>query len=369
MFQNVKKREGRRGFPIHGYVGANGGGKSCAMVWDTLPSLEAGRPVLSTVRLLDYQNPRDCDGCDSNGHDRPVYGPLQLMTDETAVADMLDAGCDVVADALGSPIGFREVVSWGVHKQAHPLWIPFTDWQQLLDAHGCDVLMDEVTGVASSRESMGLPAAVANTLVQMRRADVQIRWSAPAWARADKIIRETSQSVTYCVGRMPKRPVGSVKVEEGDPEDDNPQSSKGKKTRVPVESRMWRQRRLFTWKTYSAMDFEDFTAGKREQLRPEVRDLHWGPSSPAFLAYDTYDSVATIGTVSDAGTCYRCGGTRRRPQCSCDSDSGPARRPRTARGTRAPAKRSEQGAGRTTSADADVPATQLEHGPGVPALG
>ena len=43
----------RRGFPIMAYVGPNGGGKSLAMVKDTVPSLRAGRRVLSTVRLLD----------------------------------------------------------------------------------------------------------------------------------------------------------------------------------------------------------------------------------------------------------------------------------------------------------------------------
>jgi hypothetical protein len=49
MFRNAGKRARRRVMPIHGYVGSNGGGKSAAMVWDTLPSLLAGRRVLSGV--------------------------------------------------------------------------------------------------------------------------------------------------------------------------------------------------------------------------------------------------------------------------------------------------------------------------------
>lgn len=249
-FQNPTKRRLRRAWPIHGFCGPNGGGKSAGMIWDTLPTLLSGRPVLSTVRLLDFENPRPCEGCNLAGH---AHG----------------------------------------HQQAHPLWIPFTDWSQLLDAEKCDVLMDEVTGVASSRESQAMPAPVANKLVQLRRADVVVRWSAPNWARADKIIRECSQAVTHCVGYMPQQ----VQSEDGE--------------------RLWRNRRLFNWKTYDAAQFEDFTVGKREQLRPMVSDWHWGPSSPVFDAYDTFDSVLSIGTVTDSGRCYRCGGRRRVPQCNC----------------------------------------------------
>ena len=312
MFQNTRKRETRRAFPITGYVGANGGGKSAAMVWDTLPSLESGRPVLSTVRLLDYDDPRPCDGCEEEGHLRPVYGP-PLIGDALAayVQRVADAeGCDPsevpdsaipVRDSNGFPL--REVIGSEVHRQAHPLYVPLREWQQLLDARSCDVLLDEVTGIASSRESQGMPAPVANKLVQLRRADVVVRWSAPAWARADKIIRECSQSVTYCRGFFSK-----THRDEGG-------------------ARLWSQRRLFKWSTYDAMAFEDFTAGKREDLSTEVTDWHWGPKSPAFVAYDTYDAVSTVGTVSDAGRCYRCGGRRPIPSCSCE-DHAPTRRGR-----------------------------------------
>lgn len=262
MFQNVKKRAQRRGWPIMGYVGPNGGGKTAAMVWDTLPSLEAGRRVLSTVRLLDYLNPRLCD--DHYGCDHPEH-----------------------------------LASHGLitHMAAHPLWVKFTSWEQLLDARGMDVLMDEVTGVGSSRESQSMPAPVANALVQQRRADNVIRWSSPAWARADKIIRETSQAVTDCRGYLPKRVPGET------------------------DDRAWKSRRLFKWSTYDAAFFEDFTVGKREALSPMETDWHYGPRSPVFAAYDTFDAVSTIGTVTDSGRCYRCGGRRSIPACSCPKDA------------------------------------------------
>lgn len=267
MFQNVRKRRQRRGFPIMGYVGANGGGKTAAMVWDTLPTLAAGRPVLSTVRLLDWENPRLCD-------------------DET---------CGHMDHEFGVAVN---------HMAAHPGYVRFDAWDQLLDFRRGDVLMDEVTGVASSRESHSMPAIVANLLVQMRRADIVIRWSAPKWSRADKIIRECSLGATHCRGFFPVR----IDGEDG-------------------EERAWRARRMFSWRTYDAADFDDFSDGKREAVDNVLADWHWGPKSPVFQAYDTFDAVSVIGTVSETGTCYRCGGTRARPKCSCEpaKSRGPRR--------------------------------------------
>lgn len=253
-----RARARRRSLPIHAYVGPNGSGKSASAVWDSLPSLDVGRTVLSTVRLLDWRNPRPCD-------------------DETCT----------------SP-------DHATHRAAHPAYVPLTEWHQLLDAERCDVIMDEVTGVASSRESSGMPAAVANLLVQLRRRDVVMRWTAPAWSRADKIIRETSQAVTYCRGYLA--------VESGDAD------------------RMWRQRRLFRWTTYDAAEFEEFTAGKREQLRPEIGQWFWGPGSDVFDAYDTMDAVATIGHVLDTGRCATCGGRRTAPACTCEDHAARRRR-------------------------------------------
>jgi zona occludens toxin (predicted ATPase) len=56
----VTKREQRRSEEIHFYAGTNGGGKSFAAVYDTIPTLQLGRPVLSTVRLLDPVNRACC---------------------------------------------------------------------------------------------------------------------------------------------------------------------------------------------------------------------------------------------------------------------------------------------------------------------
>lgn len=225
-------RTSRRQAPIHAYIGANGSGKSLAMVHDTLPSLQAGRRVLSTVRLLD-----------------PMTG------------------------------------------QPHAAYERLTDWQQIMEAEHCDVLFDEVVGIASARESQGMPVQVANLLVQLRRRDVVLRWSAPAWARADKIIRETTQAVTVCKGYL------------GKPDKDSP--------------RLWTPRRLFRWRTYAAIDFDQASQNQIEKVHSSGAAWFWGPNSLAFASYDTLDSVERVGDVLDSGRCVHCGGRRSVPRCAC----------------------------------------------------
>lgn len=272
LFRSGKGRGIRRGFPIIAAVGPNGSGKTACMIWDLLPSLEAGRPVLSTVRILDYLNPRLCD----------------------------DSSCEAEDHAT--------------HGAAHPGYIPFTEWHQFMDFYSGDILMDEVTGVASSRESHSMPGPVSNLLNQLRRRDVTLRWTAPSWGRADTIIRSCTQAVVSCRGFLPVDvPVGPDEAE-----------------------RVWKHRRLFAWKTFDAYAFEDFTAGTRERLKAWNTELHWGPGSPVFSAYDTFDQVLAIGSVSESGRCMTCGGRRQAPSCSCAGYVKPSRAPREGAAARGP---------------------------------
>jgi hypothetical protein len=244
----------RRGVPIHAYIGHNGGGKSLAAVYDSLLSLAAGRPVLSTVRLLDTEHPRPCPGCNDPAH------------------------------AAG-------------HQAAHPLYVPFHDFRQLLTWRDGDVFMDEVTGIASSRESAGMPVQVANYLPQLRRRNVVLRWTSPAWARADKIIREVTQGVTVCSGHLAVR----------------------RETPPGQAPRLWLDRRLFRWRTFDASAFDEYTRHAADRLRPMVSQWFWRPGSLAETAYDTFDPVLALGTASEAGLCMVCGGRRTHPKCGCDT--------------------------------------------------
>jgi len=233
----AKAREARRAAAIHAYVGPNGGGKSLAMVYDSIPSLQAGRRVLSTVRLLDPET--------------------------------------------GEP---------------HPLYVPLTTWEQLLSFEGGDLLLDEVQGVVSSRAHQSLPPAVLTQLLQMRRRDVVVRWTAPSYARADVVLREVTLAVTYCKGYRP--------VYEG--------------------AKLWGANRTFYWRTYDALSFDEFSAGKRDQLKPLKRQVYSRLKDDAQGWYDTGAPVDYITDATEAGTCLVCGGHRRRPTCKCESASGGA---------------------------------------------
>lgn len=244
---DVKARHKRNAFAIHGYTGANGGGKTLAAVYDSLPALAAGRPIVSTCRILD-----------------PLTG------------------------------------------QPHPLWVPLDDFRLLVqDLSYCDVILDEVTGVASSRDSMGMPSAVLNALMQLRKADVTVRWTTPNWKRADTGIREVTQGLTTCQGLAPsnERLVSPDGLE-----------------------RRWRPRRMFLWRTYDAKNFDEWTTAKERsnskahRLRPVARQVMWGPGSIVQSMYDTYEHALTLGVVSEAGLCMDCGGKRRARSCACTGE-------------------------------------------------
>lgn len=184
----------------------------------------------------------------------------------------------------------------------HPMWESLTDYQQIMDAEHCDVLLDEVTGVASSRESQSMPVQVQNLLVQLRRRDVVLRWSAPHWARADKIIREVSQAVTYCRGFIPEHGEGG---------------------------RLWGANRVFYWMTYDAVEFEEFATAQRDKIKPRIRELYVRnlASDQAQNYYDTLHPVTSLGWADQAGLCLVCGGKRSVPRCECVKPAG-----RSARG-------------------------------------
>lgn len=253
----------RRAGSIHAYIGANGSGKSLAMVHDTLPTL-AG---------IKWH-------CENESHRHTKHGITDGYRRVLSTVQLLDA-------ETGQP---------------HPLYERLTEWSQLLEAEHCDVLFDEVTGIAGSREAMGMPVVVQNLLNQLRRRDILLRWSAPAWARADTVIRSCTIQVTVSKGFFPDHA-----ATRGD------------------QPAQWAPKRLFKWRTFAAEDFDEWTAAKASQdknarsaLRAKRVAWFWGPGSLAFASYDTYDSVTRVGEVLDGGRCAHCGGRRQAPVCKCD---------------------------------------------------
>lgn len=132
----------RMSFPIMGFCGPNGGGKTLAAVTMAYIAMEyQNRKVLSTVPLLDPKT--------------------------------------------GGP--HRNYVAWN-------------SWDQLLDWWDGDVLADEILSIASSRGAASLDPRAQTLLVQLRKRNCRFWWTAPSYARADVIIREVTQAITECRG-------------------------------------------------------------------------------------------------------------------------------------------------------------------------
>lgn len=235
----------RRSLPIRAYVGANGSGKTATAIKDLLPSIYQGRTILSTVPIIDHRT-----------------GEL-----------------------------YRN-------------YVKFDRWTELLDENfrSADILMDEVTGIANARQAMGMPVQVQSMLDKLRKRDLTLSWTAPAWNRADTTIRTTTLGVTLCRGYFPNRRV-----------------------EIAGEVPAWFPRRLFRVRTFDALGFEDFNRARAEgntvrskPLRAECVEWWWGPGSAVFESYSTMDPVTRVGEVLDSGNCAHCGGTRARPKCTCE---------------------------------------------------
>lgn len=259
------KIQRRRNASIRSYIGPNGSGKSALMVMDVLPVLD-GQPWK----------------CTNPAHLHTQRGIFEGERRVLSTIKLLDGG------------------------QPHRLYDPLSEWRQVIEAEHADIVLDEITGVASSRASMGMPLQIQNKLNQLRRADTPMSWSAPNWARADSIIRGCTQLVTDCRGFFPDR-----SLLKGD---------------APPA---WLPKRLFKARSFNAVDFDEWTAAKASQntsgatikpLRPSVVQWWWGPGSRVFSSYDTLDSVNRVGEVLDSGRCADCGGTRQAPKCFCPRD-------------------------------------------------
>jgi len=260
-------------FAIRAFVGANGGGKTLAMIQAlALPAWKAGRPVCANLAL-----------------------------DPTR---------------LGYP---------------SDLFIPLETWRQIPELEGCNLLLDEISSVLPSRQAMSVPPQLVRILNQLRKGDVQLGWTAPNWARCDVLLREVTQAVTVCKGSFPDR-------YHREPAVDIARAIKGKAARFPKAARDddghrqrydagWLPNRLFTFETYDAMEFDEFSYSTVKDVRPRGRRRYWRSRHAAQLAYSTLQAVDLLDHLDDVGTCVVCGGQRRRERCACPKHAEPAAAP------------------------------------------
>lgn len=254
-------RTRRRSFGIMAYDGPNGGFKTACMVFDTLPTLDG---IKWRCRVKDHAH--TLAGVYEG--ERYVLANLDLFDPETG--------------------------------QLHPRAVRLTDWSQVLTAEHCDVLFDEVMGIASARDSGGLPGEVAMLLQKLRHFDIKLSYTSPRFMAAHIDLRSVTKAVTSCRGFVPKRSSGMA----------------------------WAANRLANWRTFSTEDLDDqapsAAARDRQKVRAKIVAWVWGPGSRMFAAYDTLGVVSILAKTLPSGMCSNCGKRRKVEVCSCDHSGRPA---------------------------------------------
>lgn len=206
--------------PIVGFTGANGAGKTLVAVSECVRDMSRGRIVVSTV---------------------PIVSP------------------------------------WGSS-------VPLLSLRQLLDVRDSTVLLDEVSVLFSSRGTGSLPDEVQVFLQTLRHHAVTVRWTAPAWARADIMLREVTQVAVSVTGMLTYTRPGSF----------------------------WPTPRLVM---AGALD----CVGIGTDAKPEKilrRRVYRPRRLPGWGAYDSESDIARIGWALDSGRCVDCGGRKRPAMCT-----------------------------------------------------
>ena len=260
-------------FSIQAFVGANGGGKTLAAVeMCVLPAWRSGRMVLANMALYPERL----------GYDAGLYQPLR---------------------------SWRDIVRAGRCLEPEPCE-PGECEHSATAGYGCLLVLDEASAALPSRQAGSVPPQLVRVLNQLRKRDVELVWTAPAYARMDVVVRECTQAVTVCTGLLPDR--RPRLVEPGERRWRPPVDPDGE----PAEAG-WAPRRLFSWVTYEAMSYDEFTLGKTAKLRPKAKRLYWRTRHDAMHVYGTLEGADLLDHLSDSGACMDCGLPRKREHCSC----------------------------------------------------
>ncbi len=280
--------------PILACVGGNGGGKSLAAVYTVLPVLagmawECHNPdhlhthgtTCASRRYLSSEPSETCD-CATT---------WTRTAGQTVVELVAEGGTTTGHRRVLSTVELRDLIDT---DEPSPYYERLRSFVQLLGVEHADVLMDEVTGVASSRAHQSMPVQVENLIQQLRRRDARLIWTTPDYGNADNRIRSVTRAVVFCKGLGMER--------------------------SRIGGGIWRGASLFRWTMYDASEFDQFTVGKREKLQPISRQWFYRPGHIVERAYDTLAAVSQLGAAAEGGMCMSCGGSRSRPSCSCPPD-------------------------------------------------
>lgn len=272
---------------IQAFVGTNGGGKTLAAIEQcVLPAVDENRVIVGNLRL-----------------EVPDFRLLRSWRELIRVGVHVDTLTG--APAKFGPGGNRLLPHHDGYRD------DLEDYSLTLNRPAL-VVLDEITACLPSRSYSSMPTQLQRVLNQLRKQDTTLVWTAPNWARCDVLLREVTQLVTVCRGYAPdlyyREPVRAFRPAPL-------RNEQGEKLRVQGA---WKPRRLFQWKTYDAVDFEEFTADDQVRIRPVARRWYWRPAHVAQFVYETLESVQLLDHLDDLGICIGCNGKRKQRSCTCN---------------------------------------------------
>lgn len=281
---------------IVGLVARNGVGKTLGAVHlYVLECWKIGRPVASNIALRP----------EKLGYPRDYYVPVSTM-DQLLHLGVQCQFCDDPSYGVVQAEGDQPASS--TTKREHDL--ERDELGQCAKAAGsitgnrpCMLLLDEITSVLPSRDFANVPPQLQRMTQQLRKPQVSpVVWTAPSYARADKLLREVCTHIVEASVIMPRL------------------------TSKRASAFAWPQHRFFRYRIYDAADYEaafgdapDLAALlDPEPPRPQSRRYLLGARARAnaFAAYDTREGVALLDHIE----CSTCGGKFARKSCKCGTD-------------------------------------------------
>ena len=283
------------------FVGKNGAGKdSAALEFGVLPAWSYGRTVVANCSLF----PEEV------GYSPDLYMPLnEPLLDLPRLGKHMKrmcVDCRQKAHPEADICRHCNGVLLDVPRM-HPdggLW-------SITDNKGVGLLLSDITAAFPSRESLGLPPELAQTLQQLRKPDISpVMITCPAWARVDLLLRECVSTV---VESYPFNPLWFF-----------PWSHR---FRVPPEVPWgWPQNKAFRRFFYDAEEYEKAdSTGRWDLCEPKTFGIlnrphrtTWKRSiiSEVHRAYDSFEDIE----LADHIACGECGG--RLPRHSCKNPQG-----------------------------------------------
>lgn len=284
-----------------------------------------------------------------NGHGKTLLMTELMATQAFAMGVRVVANFRLYPEVLGKdpalfiPLqGWRNITKCGVHMVSLDgtkalEWEPqyLAPWVSLIESGSfaevprlnedgtlysitnnerCVLLLDEINAVLPSRGYSSVPPELLRIINQLRKHDVVVGWTAPAWERADKALREVTQCVWLCRAYVQdtwEREPGQ-KMFPKRARDEN-----GKPIRWQTG---WPPRRLFRFNVYDAADFEEFSIDATNQRRIKARGSmwYWRSKHIAQTVYGSAEGVMLLDHIdSFTGTCATCDGSRSRHKCNC----------------------------------------------------